>query len=105
MESKIEIEEIASHKVLFLPNNFCASTKWRPWNEPCLPSEPLAHPDQAFGGGSQIEGRQKCLHLLKYQRLSATIVVRHTKEVIFCRSKCGYFCWANYAIFQGITTV
>jgi len=31
-------------------------------------------------GGSQILGRQKCLHLLKYQRLSAT------KVVIFCRS-------------------
>jgi len=56
-------------------------------------------------GGSQIEGSQKCLHLLKYQRLSATIVVCHTKEPIFCRSKSGYFCWSNYAIFQGITTV
>jgi len=50
-------------------------------------------------GGSQIGGRQKCLHLLKYQRLSAK------KEVIFCKSKSGYFCWSNYAIFQGITTV
>ena len=56
-------------------------------------------------GGSKIGGRQKCLHLLKYQRLSATIVVCHTKEVIFCRSKSGYFCWLNYATFQGITTV
>ena len=52
-----------------------------------------------LGGGSQIGERQKCLHLLKYQRLS------ETKEVIFCRSKSGYFCWSNYAIFQGITTV
>jgi len=34
-------------------------------------------------GGSQIRGRQKCLHLLKYKRLSAT------KEVIFCWSKSG----------------
>ena len=50
-------------------------------------------------GGSQIGGRQNCLHLLSYQRLSAT------KEVIFCRSKSGYFCWSNYAIFQGITTI
>ena len=56
-------------------------------------------------GGSQTEGRLKCLHLLKYQRLSATIVACHTKEVFFCRSKSGYFCWSNYAIFQGITTV
>ena len=56
-------------------------------------------------GGSQIGGRQKCLHLLKYQRLSATIVVCYAKEVIFCRSKNSYFCWSNYAIFQGITTV
>jgi len=50
-------------------------------------------------GGSQIEGRQKFLHLLKYQRLSAT------KKVIFCRLKSGYFCWSNYAVFQGRTTV
>jgi len=64
----------------------------------------VADPDRRLGG-SQIGGRQKCLHLLKYQRLSATIVVCHTKEVIFCRSKSGYFCWSNYAIFQGITTV
>jgi len=46
-----------------------------------------------------LGGSQKCLHLLKYQRLSAK------KEVIFCKSKSGYFCWSNYAIFQGITTV
>ena len=56
-------------------------------------------------GGSQIWGRQKCLHLLKNQRLSATIVVCHTKEVIFCRSRSGYFCGSNYAIFQRITAV
>jgi len=43
----------------------------------------VADPDQAFGGG------QKCLHFLKCQRLSATIVVCHIKEVIFCRSKSG----------------
>jgi len=50
-------------------------------------------------GGSQIGGRQECVHLLKYQTLSAT------KQVIFCRSKRCYFCWSNYAIFQVITTV
>ena len=50
-------------------------------------------------GGNQIGGRHKCLHLLKYQRLSAT------KEVIVCRSKSCYFCWSNYAIFQGITSL
>jgi len=52
-----------------------------------------------LGGGSQMWELQKCLHLLKYQRLSAT------KEVIFCRSKSGYFCWSNYAIFHGIAAV
>jgi len=62
----------------------------------------VADPDQAFGGGSQIGRRQKCLHLLKYQKLSATTIVCHTKKVIFCRSKSGFFCWSNYAIFQGI---
>ena len=39
-------------------------------------------------GGSRPSvwgGRQKGLHLLKYQRLSATIVVCHTNEVTFCR--------------------
>ena len=58
-----------------------------------------------LGGGSQIGERQGGLHLLKYQRLSATIVGCHTKVVIFCQPKSGYFCWSNYAIFQGITTV
>jgi len=56
-------------------------------------------------GGSQIGGRQKCLHLLKHQRLSATIVVCQTKEIIFCRSKSCYFCWSNYVLFQGITSL
>ena len=65
----------------------------------------VADPDEAFGGGQSNWGRQKCFHLLKYQRLPATIVVCHTKEAIFCRSKSGYFCWSNYATFQGITTV
>jgi len=37
--------------------------------------------------------------------LSATIVVCHTKETMFYRSKSGYFCWSNYAIFQGRNTV
>jgi len=50
-------------------------------------------------GGQSNWGAPKCLHLLKYQTLSAT------KEVIFCRSKSGYFCWSNCAIFQEITTV
>jgi len=47
----------------------------------------VADPDQAFVGGSQIGGSQKGLHLLKYQRLSATIVGYHTKVVTFCRPK------------------
>jgi len=54
--------------------------------------EAVADPDQAFGGGSQIGGRQEGLHLLKYQNLSATIVGCHTKMVTFCRPKIGYFC-------------
>jgi len=53
----------------------------------------------------RLGGRQKYLHLLKCQRLSATIVECHMKVVTFCRSKSGYFCWSNYAIYQGITTV
>jgi len=52
----------------------------------------VADPDQVFGGGSQIAGRQKGLHLLKYQRLSATFAGCHTKVVTFCRPKSGYFC-------------
>jgi len=58
--------------------------------------------------GSRIGGRQKGqkgIHLFKYQRLSAIIVGCHTNVVTFCRPKSGYFCWSNYAIFQGITTV
>jgi len=55
-------------------------------------------------GGNQIRGRQKGLHLLKYQR-SATIVGYHTWLVTFCRPNSGYISWSNYAIFQGITTV
>ena len=66
----------------------------------------VADPDQAFGGGGQSNrGAPKGLHLLKYQRLSATIVWCHTKVVTFYRPKRGYFYWLNYAIFQGITTV
>jgi len=56
--------------------------------------------------GEQLHrGSQKGLHLLKYQRLSATVVGHNKKVVTFCRPKSGYFCWSNYAIFQGITTV
>jgi len=76
------------------------STSWRARTEKSdKHRQPVADPDQAFGG------RQKCPHLLKYQRLSATIVVCHTKEAIFCRSKSGCFCWSNHAILQVITTV
>jgi len=45
----------------------------------------VADPDQAFWGGSPIGVRQKGLHLLKYQRLSATVVGYHTKVVTFYR--------------------
>jgi len=37
--------------------------------------------------GSQIEGNQEGLHLLKYQRFSTTIVGCHTKVVTICRPK------------------
>jgi len=60
----------------------------------------VADPDQAFGGGSQIGRRQKCLHLLKYQKLSATTIVCHTKEVIFCRSKSGFFVGRTMLFFR-----
>jgi len=43
--------------------------------------------------------------MLKYQRLSATILGCHTTVVTFCRSKSGYFYLSNYAIFQGITSL
>ena len=56
-------------------------------------------PDQAFGGEVKLGGA-KMSSLALYQRLSARIVVRHTKEVIFCRSKSGCFCWSNYAIYS-----
>jgi len=54
----------------------------------------VADPDQAFGGGSQIGGRLKCLHLLKYQRLSAT------KEVFFCKSKVAIFVGRTMLFFR-----
>jgi len=56
-------------------------------------------------GGSQSWGRQKGIHLLEYQRLSAKIFGCHTEVVTFCRPKSGYFCWSNYAIFRRIITV
>jgi len=75
---------------------------------PCVPAPlhpcTVADSDQAFGG-SQIGGRQEGLHLLKYQSLSATIVGCNTEVATFCRPKSGYFCWSNYGIFQGKTTV
>jgi len=56
-------------------------------------------------GEKSNRGAPKGLHSLEYQRLSATIVGCHTKVVTFCRPKCGYFCWSNYAIFQGIISL
>jgi len=68
----------------------------------------VADPNQTFEGGSQIGGCQEGLYLLKYQRLSTTIVGCNTKVVTkvvnFCRPKSGYFCWSNYAVFQGKNT-
>jgi len=64
----------------------------------------VADPDQAFGGQSNW-GAPRSLQLLKYQSLSATIVSCNTKMVTFCRPKSGYFCWSNYAIFQGKTSL
>jgi len=61
--------------------------------------ESVPDPDQAYGGQSNRGARK--MSSLKYQRLSATIVVCHTKEVIFSMSKSGYYCWSNYAIFSG----
>ena len=56
-------------------------------------------------GGRPIRGRQEGLYLLKYQRLSATIVGCYTKVVTFCRPRSGYFLYSIYVIFQGIKTV
>jgi len=36
MGSKLVVEETVSHKFLFLPSNFYAPSKRRPWYEPCL---------------------------------------------------------------------
>jgi len=44
---------------------------------------PVADPDQAFWGDSQIGGRPKGIHLFKYQNLSAKIVGYHTKLIRF----------------------
>jgi len=65
----------------------------------------VADPDQAFGRGSQIRGRQKVLTCLNtpaspQQSLSIT-----QKWLPFLGQENGYFCCLNYAIFQGITTV
>jgi len=80
--------------------------------EPAYVQRRSSHMQQHSGGsrpgvwGVQSNwGRQEGLHLLKYQSLSATIVGCNTKVVAFCRPKSGYFCWSNYAIFQGKTTV
>ena len=54
--------------------------------------------------GSQI-GRPKKSQLFKYPRLPATIVGYHTKVVTFVGPRKWLFCWPNYVIFQGITTV
>jgi len=51
-------------------------------------------------GGQSNWGRQKGLHLLKYQRLSATIVVCHTKEVTFCKPKVAIFVGRSMRFFK-----
>jgi len=56
----------------------------------------VADPDQAFGGGSQIEGRQKGLHLLNTEGcLQKSLCVTH-KRLLFGGQK--------VAIFVGRTT-
>jgi len=44
--------------------------------------------------------RQKCLHLLKYQRLSATIVGCHTKLLAFVGQKVAIFVGQTMRIFR-----
>jgi len=58
-----------------------------------------ADPDQAFGGGAK--NVFTCLNTKGCLQQSLCV----TQKPIICRSKSGYFCWSNYAIFQGITTV
>jgi len=52
-------------------------------------------------GGSQIGRGQKGLHLLKYQRLSATVVGYHTKVVTFCRPRKWLFLLVELCNFSG----
>jgi len=81
---------------------------WFPWFQPfscfseclCISSQWRIQTRRL--GGKSNWGEPKCLHLHNTKRLSATIVVCYTKEVIFFRSKSGCFCWSKYAIFQGI---
>jgi len=61
----------------------------------------VADPDQTFGGAKKFSR----LHLFKHPKLSVKIVGYHAKVVTFLGQECGYFCWSNYAIFQGITTM
>jgi len=44
-------------------------------------------------------GRQKCLHLFKYQR-SATIVVCHTKVAIFVGQNVAFFVGRTMLLFR-----
>jgi len=64
----------------------------------------VADPDQAFEGHATT-GAPKSHPLLGYTRLSVTIVGNHAEVVTFSGQDIGYFCWSNYEIFQGITTV
>jgi len=56
-----------------------------------LGSGAVADPDQAYGGASQMGGPQNGFHLLKYQRLSATVVGYHTKLLPRVGQKSGCF--------------
>jgi len=58
-----------------------------------------------WGWVSQIGGRRKGLHLLKYQMLSATIVACHSKVVTFCWPKKWPFLLVELCDFSGITIV
>ena len=58
-----------------------------PWPTRDCTGRSVADPDQAFGEGSQIRGRQNLFTCLKYPSLSAIMAGYHTKVVTFSRPR------------------
>ena len=72
------LEKCIGHRLKLLDT---VQKMWAPLRNtsPLLVTQAGYGPDpDVWGRGNQIEGREEGLHLLKYQKLSATIVVCHT---------------------------